>query len=70
MTLDRSPEFLFKTHNLYVSIKTYHAPGEPLVGPFLSPELYLGQIYIWSTWRYQGSRLSGCKPGDFVCCNL
>ena len=40
MTLDRSPEYLFKTSNLYVSIKTDHAPGEPLVGPFLSPELY------------------------------
>ena len=28
---------------MYLS-KTNHAPGEPLVGPFLSPELYLEQI--------------------------
>ena len=46
MILDRSPEFLFKTSSLYVSIKnqTDHAPGEPLVGPFMSPELYLESI--------------------------
>ena len=42
-TLDRSPEFLFKTSNLYVSIKSDEA-GEPLVGPLLSPELYSVQI--------------------------
>ena len=29
MTLDRSPEFLFKTLNLYVSIKTDHALVNP-----------------------------------------
>ena len=44
MTLDRSPEFLFKTSNLYVAIKNGPRSGEPLVGPFLSPELYLEQI--------------------------
>ena len=44
MTLDRSPEVLFKTSNLYVSIKTDHALDEPLAGPFLSPELLLEQI--------------------------
>ena len=44
MTLDRSPEFWFKTSNLYVSFITDQAPGEPLVGPFLSPELNLEQI--------------------------
>ena len=44
VTLDRSPEFLFKTSNLYVSIKTSKAPGELLVGPFFSTELYLEKI--------------------------
>ena len=46
MTMDRSPEFLFKTSYLYVSIKTDHASGEPLVGQFLSLELYLEQINL------------------------
>ena len=49
MTLDRSPEFLFKTSYLYLSIKTDFALDEPLAGPFLSPELLLEQIYIWFT---------------------
>ena len=44
VTADRSPEFLFKTSNLYVSIKNWQRSGEPLEGPFLSPELYLEQI--------------------------
>ena len=44
VTLDCSPEVLFNTSNLYVSIKTDHALDEPLAGPFLSPELLLGQI--------------------------
>ena len=44
MTLDRSPEVLFKTSNLYVSIKTDHALDEPLAVPFLSPEILLEQI--------------------------
>ena len=30
----RSPEFLFKTSNLYVSIKNWSCSGEPLVGSF------------------------------------
>ena len=44
MILDRLPESLFKTSNLYVLLNSYHAPGEPLVGPLLSPELYLAKI--------------------------
>ena len=44
MTLDRLPEALFKTSNLYASIKTDHALDEPLAGPFLSLELLLEQI--------------------------
>ena len=41
--LNRSPEFLFK-HLIYIYLlKTDHAPGEPLVGPF-SLELYLEQL--------------------------
>ena len=44
MTLDRSPEVLFKTSNLYVSNETDHALDEPLAGPFLAPELILEQI--------------------------
>ena len=40
MTLDRSPEFLFKTSNLYVSIKSDHAPDESLVGPFFRRALF------------------------------
>ena len=49
MTLDRSPEYLFKTSYLLYLLNTYHPPGETLVGPFLSPELYLEQFKIWST---------------------
>ena len=30
-------------------LKTNQAPREPLVGPFLSPELYLEQIQICSS---------------------
>ena len=44
VTPDRSPEFLFKTSNIYVPIKNWPRSGEPLEGPFLSPELYLEQI--------------------------
>ena len=49
MTLDRSPGVLFKTSNLYVSIKTDHAFNEPLAGPVLSQELLLEKILIWFT---------------------
>ena len=69
VTLDCSPEFCLKPSNRYVSIKTDHAPGESLVGPFLSPELYLEHIYVWSTGWYQGSRPCGFKPGYFACFN-
>ena len=44
LTLDRSPEFMFKTFNLYVSIKNWPCSGEPFVEPFLSQELYLEHI--------------------------
>ena len=54
MTLDRSAEFLFKTSNLYVSIKTDHAPGELLVGPFLSPRLYFGENLDMVHWVISG----------------
>ena len=43
MTLGRSPECLFKTSNLYVSIKTDHAPGEPFFCP---------QSSFWSIFKY------------------
>ena len=42
--MDRSPEFCLKLLIYMYLLKTNHAPGEPLVGPFLSPELYLKQI--------------------------
>ena len=44
VTLDRSPEFLFKPLIYMYLLKTSKSPGEPLVGLFLSPELYLEQI--------------------------
>ena len=53
MILDRSPEFCLKPLIYRYLLKTGHAPGDPLVGPFLSPELYFEQIEIWSTgWCY------------------
>ena len=54
MTMDRSPEFLFKTSNLYVSIKTNHAPGEPLVRPFLSPRALYGANLNVVNWVVSG----------------
>ena len=49
--MERSPEISFKTSSLYVAIKKIdHAPGEPLVGPVLSPELYLEQMNLLFTW--------------------
>ena len=53
MILDRSPEFCLKPLIYRYIIKTGQAPGNPLVGPFLSPELYFEQIEIWFTvWCY------------------
>ena len=48
MALDRSPEFLFKTSNLYESI-TNQAPGEPLVGV---PDHVCPQRSFWSKFKY------------------
>ena len=42
MTLDRSPEFLFKTSHLYVSIKNWPCSGEPLVVPYFVPRAIFG----------------------------
>ena len=53
MILDRSPEFCLKPLIYRFLFKTGHAPGDPLVGPFLSTELYSEQIETWSTgWCY------------------
>ena len=38
----RSPEFLFKTSNLYVSIKNWSCSGEPLVGSFFGARALFG----------------------------
>ena len=54
VTIDHSPEFLFKTSNLYVSIKTNHAPGEPLVGPLLSPRYLFGANLNMVHWVISG----------------
>ena len=71
MTLDSSPEFLFETSNLYVSIKTYHALVNPWWGHFCP------QSSIWSKFKYDPStgcypdfRPIGFQPGDFVRFNL
>ena len=42
VTLDRSPEFLFKTLNLYVSIKNWPCSGEPLMGAIFVPRALFG----------------------------
>ena len=48
MILGRSPEFCLKP-----LIYRYQLIGDPLVGPFLSPEIYFEQIELWSTrWCY------------------
>ena len=53
MILDRSPEFCLKPLIDRYLLKTGHVPGDPLMGPFLSLDLYLEQIEIWSTgWYY------------------
>ena len=39
VTLDRSSEFCLKPLIYLYILKTDHAPGETLVGPFLPPEL-------------------------------
>ena len=53
MILDRSPEFCLKPLIYRYLLKTGHVPGDPLMGPFLSLDLYLEQIEIWSTgWCY------------------
>ena len=70
MTLDRSPEVLFKTSNLYISIKTDHALDEPLAGGIFVPRAPFGANLNTIHCGYQGPRLSGFKPGDFVCFNL
>ena len=71
VTLDRSPEFLFKASYLYVSIKNWPRSGEPLVGPFLSPELYLEQIFIWSIhWVISGIKTEWFQTRRLVCFNL
>ena len=49
MTLDRSPEFLFKISYLYESIITNQAPGDPLVGV---PDHVCPQSSIWSKFKY------------------
>ena len=53
MIPDRSPEFCLKPVIYRYLFKTGNALGDPLVEPFLSPELYVEQIEIWSTgWCY------------------
>ena len=65
VTLDRSPEFMFKTFNLYVSIKNWPCSGEPLVEPFCPQSSIWSKFeYGPSTGWYQGSRPIGFKPGD------
>ena len=51
--MDRSPELCLKPLIYRYLLTTGHAPGDPLVEPFLSPELNFEQIEIWSTgWCY------------------
>ena len=49
MILDSSPEFCLKPLIYRYLLKTGHAPGNPLVRPFLSPDLCFEQIEIGST---------------------
>ena len=53
MTMDRSPEVLFKTSNLYISIKTDHALDEPLAGHFCP------QGSFWSKFEYGSLWITG-----------
>ena len=65
VTLDRSPEFLFKASNLYVSIKTDHALVTAWWGHFCPQSSFWSKFkYGQSTEWYQVSRPSGFKPGD------